>query len=34
LRTTAWGRHLFAIGGNEHAAFLTGVPFKIVKLQA
>jgi ribose transport system permease protein len=34
LRMTAWGRHLFAIGGNEHAAVLTGVPVKIVKLQA
>ena len=23
---TAWGRHVFAIGGNEQAATLTGVP--------
>jgi len=34
LRMTAWGRHLLAIGGNEHAANLTGVPVKMVKLQA
>jgi ribose transport system permease protein len=34
LRMTAWGRHIMAIGGNEHAANLTGVPVKIVKLQA
>ncbi len=26
LHFTAWGRHLFAIGGNEQAARLTGVP--------
>jgi ribose transport system permease protein len=30
----AWGRHLFAIGGNEHAARLTGVPVDWVKFQA
>lgn len=34
LRFTAWGRHMFAIGGNEHAATLTGVPVKSLKLQA
>jgi ribose transport system permease protein len=34
LRMTAWGRHLYAIGGNEHAATLTGVPVKAVKLSA
>jgi ribose transport system permease protein len=34
LRMTAWGRHLLAIGGNEHAANLTGVPVRLVKLQA
>ena len=34
LRFTAWGRHMFAIGGNEHAATLTGVPVKRLKLQA
>ncbi len=34
LRMTTWGRHLFAVGGNEHAATLTGVPVKRVKLQA
>jgi ribose transport system permease protein len=31
---TAWGRHLFAIGGNEHAARLTGVPVDWIKFQA
>jgi ribose transport system permease protein len=31
---TAWARHLFAIGGNEHAARLTGVPVDLVKFQA
>lgn len=31
---TAWGRHLFAIGGNEHAARLTGVPVDRIKFQA
>jgi ribose transport system permease protein len=34
LRYTAWGRHMFAIGGNEQAATLTGVPVKRLKLQA
>jgi ribose transport system permease protein len=34
LHFTAWGRHLFAIGGNEQAARLTGVPVNRVKLQA
>jgi ribose transport system permease protein len=32
LRWTKWGRHVFAIGGNEHAAVLTGVPVKTVKI--
>ena len=32
LRWTQWGRHLFAIGGNERAANLTGVPVKRVKV--
>jgi ribose transport system permease protein len=31
---TAWARHLFAIGGNEQAARLTGVPVDWVKFQA
>ena len=31
---TAWGRHLFAIGGNENAARLTGVPVDWIKFQA
>src|SRR5918999_2007338 len=34
LRFTTWGRHLYAIGGNEQAARLTGVPVDRVKLQA
>ena len=32
FRWTRWGRHLFAIGGNERAATLTGVPVKAVKV--
>ena len=32
LTWTAWGRHVFAIGGNENAAILTGVPVKTVKV--
>jgi ribose transport system permease protein len=31
---TAWGRHLFAIGGNEQAARLTGVPVDRIKFFA
>ncbi len=31
---TAWGRHLFAIGGNEQAARMTGVPVDRIKFQA
>ena len=27
-----WGRHIFAIGGNEQAAELTGVPVRRVKV--
>ena len=34
LKTTSWGRHLYAIGGNEQAARLTGVPVDRVKMQA
>ena len=33
-KMTAWGRHVLAIGGNEQAALLTGVPVKLVKVQA
>ena len=29
-----WGRHLLAIGGNENAARLTGVPVDWIKFQA
>jgi ribose transport system permease protein len=32
FRWTRWGRHLFAIGGNERAATMTGVPVKQVKV--
>lgn len=31
---SAWARHLFAIGGNEQAARLTGVPVDRIKFQA
>jgi ribose transport system permease protein len=31
---TAWGRHIFAIGGNEQAARMTGVPVDWIKFQA
>lgn len=33
LRTTAWGRYLFAIGGNEQAARLTGIAVDRIKIQ-
>jgi ribose transport system permease protein len=32
FRWSRWGRYLFAIGGNERAATLTGVPVKLVKV--
>lgn len=32
LRWTKFGRHLYAIGGNEHAATLTGVPVRMIKV--
>jgi len=32
FRWSRWGRHLFAVGGNEHAAVLTGIPVKRVKI--
>jgi ribose transport system permease protein len=34
LHLTRWGRHLYAIGGNEQAAVLTGVPVARAKLAA
>ncbi|HEX3208455.1 MAG TPA: ABC transporter permease, partial [Geminicoccaceae bacterium] len=34
FRLTTWGRYLYAIGGNENAARLTGVPVDRIKLQA
>ena len=33
FNVTAWGRYLYAIGGNERAAGLTGVPVARIKLQ-
>jgi ribose transport system permease protein len=32
LRWTRFGRYLFAIGGNENAATLTGVPVRLIKV--
>ena len=32
LRWTRFGRHVYAIGGNEHAATLTGVPVQPIKV--
>ena len=32
FRFTRWGRHVFAIGGNERAATMTGVPVKRIKV--
>ncbi len=34
LMFTAWGKHLYAIGGNEQAARMTGVPVDRIKFQA
>jgi ribose transport system permease protein len=34
LNNTRWGRHLYAIGGNEQAARLTGVPVNLIKMSA
>jgi ribose transport system permease protein len=32
LRWTRFGRYVYAIGGNEHAATLTGVPVRAIKV--
>ena len=32
FRWTKWGRHVFAVGGNEHAAEMTGVPVRNIKV--
>src|SRR5205814_8438065 len=32
LRFTRFGRYVFAIGGNEHAAVVTGVPVRRTKV--
>jgi ribose transport system permease protein len=32
FRWTRWGRYLFAIGGNERAAVVNGVPVKAIKV--
>ncbi len=34
FRYTRWGRWLFAIGGNEEAAKLSGIPVELVKVSA
>jgi len=34
FKMTSWGRHVLAIGGNEQAALLTGVPVNRIKVQA
>lgn len=34
LNFTAWGKHLYAIGSNESAARLTGVPVNAIKMSA
>ena len=34
LKMTNWGRYLLAVGGNEHAALMTGVPVRRIKLSA
>ena len=31
FRWSRWGRHIFAIGGNEQAAMLTGVPVRMTR---
>lgn len=33
LRMTAWGRYVLAIGGNESASLLAGVPVRAVKVE-
>lgn len=33
LKTTPWGRYIFAIGGNESAARLTGINVNLIKIQ-
>jgi ribose transport system permease protein len=33
FKMTSWGRHVLAIGGNEQAALLTGVPVNRIKVQ-
>jgi ribose transport system permease protein len=32
-KMTSWGRHVLAIGGNEQAALMTGVPVNRIKVQ-
>jgi ribose transport system permease protein len=34
LKWTGWGRYLYAIGGNENAARMTGIPVERIKFQA
>jgi ribose transport system permease protein len=33
FKMTSWGRHVLAIGGNEQAALMTGVPVNRIKVQ-
>ncbi|KQT69097.1 MULTISPECIES: ABC transporter permease [unclassified Aureimonas] len=32
LTTTRWGRYVYAVGGNEHAARLCGIPVELIKV--
>ncbi|MBH0238396.1 ABC transporter permease [Methylobrevis albus] len=32
FKWTRWGQHVYAVGGNEHAALLTGIPVKRLKV--
>ena len=34
MNFTAWGKHIYSIGGNEEAARLTGVNVNLVKMSA
>jgi len=34
LTMTRWGRYIFAVGGNENAARLSGIPVELIKISA
>lgn len=34
LTMTRWGRYIFAVGGNENAARLAGIPVELIKISA